>query len=515
MNDAAQGMVAQGSLARTPFAHLILYLYQRRSSGTLCVRAAGQETKVLVHRGRAVAADLAVSVGALDEGLLSLCECADGSFIFYDSDDLVGSGPSILTGMFDPFAFVAEAARRYPRPELVQDILGKFACVPVSLQPTVDVTRLMLTPSEAQLTQQLSHSPATIEALAARSPLDTETTRRLLYVLLITRILAPHVAGAANSQDASAQSASSPARPGRPSTSSMGPSIPGGARASDRSHASGATWRAIAMRAGQMSSKRPPSSSVQPAQPVTVSASDEQPDTAGSAPAGRPISRPLMPSSAAPAGRRRSASQPISRPLTPSPASGRVRPERPISRPLTPHPSAVNPSRQPGSRSPSRPLTPAPFGGSTRPSPSSPISRVTPRPSPTPVEMLDAAGKLRRVEQLCQRHAYEEALPIIRGLVEEDHKSAKYLGVLSHVLLGRVTDNAIGKEIVEAVNQALRIDPDEVHALYTKARCYKRMGKEREALHYFRRTVAVDPQHLDAAREVRLLLLRMSEKRKR
>jgi tetratricopeptide (TPR) repeat protein len=147
--------------------------------------------------------------------------------------------------------------------------------------------------------------------------------------------------------------------------------------------------------------------------------------------------------------------------------------------------------------------------------PNAPISRVTPRPSQPPLETLDASGKFNRVDQLCQRNAYDEALPIIRALVEEDRKNAKYLGMLAHVLLGRTTDGQIGKDIVETVNLALRIDTDEIRALYTKARCYKRMGKEREALHYFKRTVAVEPNHLDATREIRLLMLRLSEKRKR
>ena len=147
--------------------------------------------------------------------------------------------------------------------------------------------------------------------------------------------------------------------------------------------------------------------------------------------------------------------------------------------------------------------------------PTGPISGVSPRPSSPDLDTLDANGKFKRVEQLCARHAYDEALPIIRGLLDEDHKNPKYLGMLSHVLLGRSTDGQIGKDIVVAVNQALRIEPDQVHALYTKARCYKRMGKEREALHYFRRTVTVDPTHIDATREVRLLLLRLSERKKK
>jgi cytochrome c-type biogenesis protein CcmH/NrfG len=112
---------------------------------------------------------------------------------------------------------------------------------------------------------------------------------------------------------------------------------------------------------------------------------------------------------------------------------------------------------------------------------------------------------------MCQRQAFAEALPVIRAMVEQERRNPQYLGLLASVLYGHGIEGTISKEIVDTVNQALRIMPDEVNALYTKARCYKRMGKNREALHYFRRTVAVDPAHLDAAREVRLLLLRQND----
>jgi tetratricopeptide (TPR) repeat protein len=144
--------------------------------------------------------------------------------------------------------------------------------------------------------------------------------------------------------------------------------------------------------------------------------------------------------------------------------------------------------------------------------PSRPITRVTPRPNSEPLESLDAAGRYRRVEALCARSAFDEALPIIRALVESERRNPSYLGLLASVLYGQGIEGTISKEIVDTVNQALRIHPDEVHSLYTKARCYKRMGKLREALHYFKRTVTVEPTHLDAAREVRLLTLRQNEK---
>jgi hypothetical protein len=483
MNDATQPAAAQGSLAKTPFAHLVLYLYQRRSSGTLIVTTESAlqfETRVLFHRGRAVAAHLVQSASALDEGLLPLCGLSEGEFAFYESD-LVGSGPAIVTGMFDPFAFVAESARRHARPDVVKEVVAKFAKTLVSLQPAMDVSRLSLTPVETAFTEPISRGPLTIESLCAQSELEPAAAQRLLYVLLITKIVGPYVPGSSESSVRVGVDASTQAP--RSNNSSAAHAFPGPGPSSsvpaERSRSSGAAWRAIASRAAQMASNPPA------AGPRTAAATP--PPSAAAAPGSQPARRPP------------------SRPLTPSPGFSQT-PPRP------------QPAARPASRPLSRPLTPSPFGDVTptpprTTTPSSPISRVTPRPSPTPFEALDAPNKFKRVEQLCQRHAYEEALPLVRALVEEDRRSAKYLGMLSHVLLGRTSDGTIAKEIVETVNNALRLDPDEPHALYTKARCYKRMGKEREALHYFRRTIVVDPNHIEATREVRLLLLRMNEKK--
>jgi tetratricopeptide (TPR) repeat protein len=177
------------------------------------------------------------------------------------------------------------------------------------------------------------------------------------------------------------------------------------------------------------------------------------------------------------------------------------------------------PTPPPGRVVSGQPLEPGPVvspSGTPRvTTPSRPISRVTPRPNSEPVESLDPAGKFRRVEALVARNAFDEALPIIRGLVESERRNPAYLGLLASVLYGQGVEGTISKEIVDTVNQALRIHPDEVNALYTKARCYKRMGKNREALHYFKRTASVDPAHLDAQREVRLLMLRQNDTKKR
>jgi tetratricopeptide (TPR) repeat protein len=496
MSDTTQTPVAKGSLAKTPFAHLVLYLYQRRVSGTLLATVPGEQEpiKVLFHRGRAVAAHLPSATLSLEQGLTPLAAARSGEFEFHESD-LVGSGPGIVTGMFDPFTFVADCTRRFARDEIVNDVLARYRDQPLLLDPSMDLTRLSLTADEARFASPLHRGPATLEALCAQSILPPSAARRLLYTLLITRVVTP-------------QQPSNPERESQPTQadSVQRGSAPGRASRglTERLRPSGDAWRAIANRAAQISG------------PIG--------EAARRSPRPREPSQPLAAKRSSQPGVRPSISRTVEAPLTVQQGEGargdESRPLRkPISRPITPAPGNMAGGR-PVSRPISRPLTPSPYGDSNAPRDSrvgsSPAGRATPRPSLPDVSTLDAAGKIKRVELLCQRNQHEEALPIARALVEEDRKNPKYLGLLSHVLLGRLTGNdTIGKDIIDAVNQALRIDPDEVFALYTKARCYKRLGKEREALHYFKRTVAVEPNHLDAAREVRLLVLRMSEKRKR
>jgi hypothetical protein len=451
-----------------------LYLYQRRSSGTLVVLA-GAEFKTLFHRGRAIAARVPKPSAALDDSLISLTGLSSGAFEFH-SADLVGSGPSVVTGMFDPYTFALRAARDHVLDETVERVLSKYAGVALTLDGSTDWSRLSLNSDEQQLVAALKRGPSAIESLCAQVNLPRELARRFLYGLVIIRAVVPEVPAPESSADTGLTASVPPARP----SPAPGASRPVGSRGS------GDAWRAIASAAAAMADGKPPSD---PSFRPSRSPSAPRPSQSSPRVITRPLSQPLTaaPGFDAPSG-------PLSRPLS-----------RPLSEPLA------------GRTGDSRPL---PTGresapGLPRARNSTPLPRTTPRPTLPDVETLDADGKFRRVELLCQRNAYNDALPIIRALHESERKNPKYLGMLAHVLLGRITDTNFGKELVDAVNQALRMDSDQVYALYTKARCYKRLGKEREALHYFRRTVAVDPNHLDAAREARLLLSRLSEKRKR
>ncbi|HKP55881.1 MAG TPA: DUF4388 domain-containing protein, partial [Polyangiales bacterium] len=255
--------MAQGTLANTPFAHLVLYIYQRRSSGTLLVRGArssssgsqtlaiGQPLKVLFHRGRAVAAHVAAPAEALDQALLPLCSMRDGDYEFFE-DDLVGSGSAIVTGMFDPYAFVTEAARRYTPEPVIDQVLQRFADVPLCVQPGMDLDRMLLDAPETRFAEILRDGTATIGTLLQSRELPGNHARRVVYALLVTKVVGPFAPTSEESKSGPPPTASVPNLPQGTSESSATSRAPG-MSAEQRRRQSSAAWAAIAARASQAS----------------------------------------------------------------------------------------------------------------------------------------------------------------------------------------------------------------------------------------------------------------------
>jgi hypothetical protein len=436
---------ADGNLSKTPFAHLILYLYQHRSTGTLLIGEADSPSvdhssavRVLFQRGRAIAARLPRTIESLESGLMPFCNLRSAPYEFYE-EDLVGSGSSVFTGMFDPHAFVSEAAHRYPRNDVVDDVLSRFAGTKLRIQLGLDVDRLRLKPAEVKLVEVLRAGPSDIDTLCSQSELSVEDSRRLLYVLIVAKLIVPY-----EQKDPKTVPVTVRARTPEPTTSSRPPAEPPSSTSKSTS-----TLPAVGV-----GSKPPaPASSIKP--PVAT-------------PPKRQDSQPIGAASWQQIANR--AGQASMRPGSSSKSTGSFNVVRPVS------------------------LTP-------------------PKSMAPPPETLDTPGKIKRIDQLFQRFGYDEAIPLIRSLIVESPQDAKYHGMLGFALLQRTVDG-IPKEVVDVINTALRIDEDEPRALYTKALSYKRMGKDREALHYFKRTVSVDPGHIEAAREVRLLALRTEEKKK-
>ncbi len=137
-----------------------------------------------------------------------------------------------------------------------------------------------------------------------------------------------------------------------------------------------------------------------------------------------------------------------------------------------------------------------------------PARAPTPSMAPPPLEALDDAGKLRRAEQWVERRNYAEAMRIAEELIQHDATNADHEALRAWILYAQLTGNKPSRLLIEAIDAALRLDPEHPRALYIKGMVLKRLGRHPEAIRAFQRTLEADPKHLEAQRELRLAKMR-------
>lgn len=181
--------IAQGDLAKTPFAHLVLYIQRRRLSGTLVVDRVGFESKVLFRNGLAVAARPLPRGTALQDGLLELCDLARATYAFFGEDLLVEAN-GVVKGTLDTLAFVADSARGHVRDAVVASVVDRYRGVRLRLSPDADLKRLGLRGQDRRTVERLRDTPMTPEEFAAQSGLSADDSRSMLYLLVVVGYIA-------------------------------------------------------------------------------------------------------------------------------------------------------------------------------------------------------------------------------------------------------------------------------------------------------------------------------------
>jgi len=420
---SGQSPLAEGNLARTPLNHLMLYIHREGLSGTLIIDRGGVEAKIAFRNGRAVAARLFSGSASLHQGLLELCDLAEGPFSFWEGDR-IGEGPGALRGTVDPISFAAEALRGHVRDEVVSHVLERYRGVSLRVPPDVDPRRMGLRGADARFVDALREVPATLEELEAHSPVGVDQARRLLYLLLITWQALPDGVEASSTSGIRAAI-----------------SVPPG-MAGNRTPAPG------------MVGNRTPPPTMSPRAPSASS--------------------PASPSPTAPPG---GSQFPSAGARSSNPPSG--------SRSSLPAWQQLASWRATG-------------GSSAR----------VPSNAPPPVEALDDVGKLRRAEQLIERRSFSEAGRILDDLIHRLPSNPDHHATRAWMLCLQLTGERAPRALVESIDNALKLSAEHPRALYVKGLVLKRMGRENDAIRCFQRTLAADPKHLDARRELRLARLR-------
>jgi tetratricopeptide (TPR) repeat protein len=513
--------IATGTLAKTPLPHLLAYLDQKKLTGTLAIwpdpaegaEARGQD-RILLLKGVPVAGQLLEPNPVLRQGLLKLFARERAPYAFYETNLL---GDDRVSGRVDPLSLITEAVRGGGRDGLVAQVLDRFGSFLLRLQPGIDLARYELQAEERALLDVLRAEPADVASLIAVGLLSEDRTRRLLYVLAITKAVAPH-----------------------------------GAPAGDRITAAGDEARAKPPAAAAPPPPPPIAPPPAAAQPASTTRSSIAPPPAGSKPPAH--SEPPPPISLPPDG------NPYGRldRLTniPSPPDGL--PEELRQRWLkimtkgrlienqnyfemleidkdTKSNDARNkfyqmakdwhPDRLAPELKSLREYVQIIFSYMSEANATlgDEVERVkyvqtvregggTPATDRLMQTILDTAMEYERVLVMSRRHEYDQALELmvrILNVVKDDPEyHAMYASLLMQKFPGQ---DAPLQKMLESVDKALAAHERHERANLLKAQILRKMGRQDEALTWFRKVAEINPRNVDAVREVRVATMRAKQ----
>ncbi|MET0387671.1 MAG: DnaJ domain-containing protein [Polyangiales bacterium] len=502
--------VATGTLAKTPLAHLLIYLDHKQLSGTLAVwpdiavEGERKQDRVLFLKGRPVAGRLIEPAKTLREGLLKLFYRSEAPYAFYDTN-LLGNAEERLNGRVDPLSLITESLRMTAREGLVDELVARVGKARLRIQPKTDLARFDFLPEERAIVDLLMAEPSTVEQLQAGTSLPAGRCKRLIYLLLISRAVAPY---------------------GEAPATSAAPAAVGG-----------------------ISLSAPDAAAVSP--PAAVSGAP----VAGGPPAAAPATSAAAddPTSRSPAaGLDRLADLPPPPPgLTPElterwqriVARGRLVENQNYFEMLgidknsqTPDVKGeffklakdYHPDRLPPELAPLRGCVEVIFGylNEAHKVLGDEEQRLaylrsvregggTPAAERLMQQILDSAIAYERVQVFARKHQYDEALDVIQKILTITKDEPDYHAMHAWLLMHKFPGNdAPTTKIMEALDRALELHPEHEKAHASKGKMLQRLGRQAEALKHYRRVVAINPNNVDAAREVRVASMREEKQEK-
>jgi len=512
-----------GDLGTIPLPQLLFAHAAAGSTGTLRL---SDEVGAILARLRLEAGTLvAASVASPEAGLLAsvipLCARAEGRFTFAHGPDDLDSAGQVVRGKVDALALIAAAMRGPVREDAVEIELLRLGNAPLWRNPRVDLERYAFGPQELALVRMLDRETLSVSQLLADPPCSPNIARRVLYVLSITRALsAPPRAGDRQVSGMIARQTPPPpprsARPLRGAEPTLVtprvsvPPLP--------------SMRAPRFRSASVATPRPPTapSKRPPAGRYHMQDTSEE-RVVGAAPrAGAP--RRALPSALAWRDELRERAR-----LAPKQSCyevlgvardceaaqlheahaallSRFEPESlPDDGEDVKHDAAVvldharraldilgdSMTRVEYDRA-----SDAVGGGAV------PVRAL---------RRLHAEACYRRAEGLWKRRDYAGAQAAVERALSLEGSVARYealLGLLLHLRSGSGEGGRVHPNALRHLEQALRLDPRSEQANYAMALVLKRAGRHDAAYEHFHRVWRLNPQNLEAAREVRLHVMR-------
>ncbi|MBN2714459.1 MAG: DnaJ domain-containing protein [Deltaproteobacteria bacterium] len=232
--------IAQGNFSKTPFAHILVYVHNKRLHGTLAVRQEPHEVfvyfrngsparvsstepgkrlgEVLVEIGELTHAQLQeslaevrrtgelhgqalVRMGFVDGAtlvagiteqmmarMLTVFQFGNGDYAFYEGVDLIPQGPSELIDL-NSWALLMAGIRKYGKEMNLSPYLSSLTGKSFFLADVEGLRDFRFNSKERMLCRKLLESPQDMVSLTKWDALDRDVVVGILYVLLITKML--------------------------------------------------------------------------------------------------------------------------------------------------------------------------------------------------------------------------------------------------------------------------------------------------------------------------------------
>jgi curved DNA-binding protein CbpA len=476
--------IATGSLAKTPLPHLLVYLDQKKLSGTLAVwpdeidpQGTSKPDRILLLKGCPVAGSLAVPAPALREGLLALFSRTRAPYAFYGTNLL---GDDRLSARVDPLSLITESLRGFARDDVVNEVLQRLGSSKLRLLPDAELARYDLQPDEQVLIEFLQAKPGTVEeivdAVVAESQMTPVRGHRLVYLLAITRAVEPVNESAESMAGASAPPplASSPAEPPPPSTADSTPPLhssldrlqsmpqpPEGIADELRQR-----WLRVITRGRLIENQN------------YFEMLDLDKDVKSADARARYFQ--------------------IAKEWHPDRLPPELAPLREYAQIIFSYMSDAHVTLSDDVQRAKYLQTVREGGG-------------TPATDRLMQSILDTAMEYERVLIMARRHQYDEALALMHKILHVVKEDPEYHAMFASLLMQKHASkdqDAPLKQMLESVDRALALYPRHEKANLLKGQILRRMGKKAEALTFFKKVAEINPRNIDAMREVRVATMR-------
>ncbi len=498
---------AQGTLAKTPFAHLLLYIQGKRLTGTLAVWPDGANEKqgqgqdrVLFHEGAIIGVRPIEPAKTALAAVVRLFRRHEAPYAFYDNHNLLGTGEGALSERVDLYAVLARGLREGTREDATESVLGRLAGRPLRIRAGVPIDRLDLNAKELALIQMMRAGPATVTELVTGSDLPPKDSRRLLYLLALIR-------GVETSDGASVRPPQEPLASQRP--------LPRTTNANE-------SQPRIVVNSEPQASKAPVVrfSQAPVGMPIGAAKNSESMPAPSSAPGLSPVDGQRWTELAGLYDKLDDLNHfellGVANTATPQEINNayfaRVKKFHPDRLPVALAPlnrcarrvfdrlTEANATLA-NEESRAEYLRTVSAGGGTRSS-----ERMM-------RELLDSAMEFQKAEVLLRKRDFAQAMSILRSALNKSPNESDYLAMYAWLLnLMNPTEPAPFEEMTRSLDRALTGNPRNERAHYYKGVILKRMRRDSEALRHFNKALEINPRNVDAAREVRIAQMRRDSK---